>query len=173
MVAKVQGNIVDTLMPPLSPLELVLGYVAGAVARGLLVAVAIWVMMALFIGLGLPHPLWALAFIVLGGAFLGGLGMLAAIYANKFDQMAAITNFIITPLSFLSGTFYSLEALPPAMRALSYANPVFYLIDGVRFGLIGRSDSSPVLGIAVVTIATVLVLLACWAMFRGGRRLKP
>lgn len=173
MVAKVQGNIVDILMPPLSPLELVLGFTVGAVVRALFTGVAIWAMMALFVGLGAPHPLVALLFVVLGSAFLGGLGMIAGIYAQKFDQMAAVTNFVITPLSFLSGTFYSLDALPPVMRVLSHANPIFYLIDGVRFGLIGQSDSSPVLGAIVLSVATFAILAVCWAMFRNGARLKP
>jgi ABC-2 type transport system permease protein len=172
MISKVQGNIVDTLMPPLSPLELVLGYMAGAVGRGLLVAVAIWVMMALSIGAPLAHPFWTLIFIVLGSALLGGLGMIAGIFANKFDQMAAITNFIITPLSFLSGTFYSIETLPPAMFWLTHFNPIFYLIDGVRWGMIGRSDSSPWLGLAVLLLTTAAVLALCWHWFRRGYRLK-
>ncbi|WP_241524021.1 ABC transporter permease [Oceaniglobus indicus] len=172
MVAKVQGNIVDTLMPPLSPLELVIGFLAGAVGRGLFVAVAIWLAMFLFLGIGLAHPIWTLTFVVLGAAFLGGLGMIAGIFASKFDQMAAITNFIITPLSFLSGTFYSIDTLPPAMIWLTQANPVFYLIDGVRFGIIGRSDSSPWLGLLVCIVSTALVLTLCWVWFRKGYRLK-
>ena len=172
MVSKVQGNIVDTLMPPLSPLEMVIGYTAGSVGRGLFVATGIWLAMALFLGIGLAHPIWALIFVILGAAFLGGLGMIAGIYAQKFDQMAAITNFIITPLSFLSGTFYSIEQLPPAMYWLTHANPVFYLIDGVRYGVIGRSDSSPWLGLVICLVATGLVLTLCWSWFRRGYRLK-
>jgi len=172
MVSKVQGSIVDTLMPPLSPLELVLGFLAGAVARALFVAVIIWIGVALLLGTGLAHPVWALTFVVLAGLFMGGLGMIAAIYANRFDQMAAITNFIITPLSFLSGTFYSIENLPPVMRALTHWNPLFYLIDGVRFGILGRSDSSPWLGLGVVSGSTAVVLFVCWYWFKSGYRLK-
>ena len=172
MIAKVQGNIVDTLMPPLSPLELVLGYMAGAVARSLFVACGIWAAMAVFIGVGLAHPVWALVFVVLGALFLGGLGLVAAIFAAKFDQMAAITNFIITPLSFLSGTFYSTASLPPLVKTLTHWNPVFYLIDGVRYGMIGASDSSPWLGLAVVSSVTGAVLWTCWFWFKRGYRLK-
>ncbi|KAF0677250.1 ABC transporter permease [Profundibacterium mesophilum] len=172
MVSKVQGNIVDTLMPPLSPLELVIGYIAGSVGRGLVVGTAIWVAMALTLGVGMAHPIWTLVFVLLGASLIGGLGMIAGIFAQKFDQMAAITNFIITPLSFLSGTFYSIETLPPAMYWLTHANPVFYLIDGVRYGIIGRSDSSPWLGLAVVLAVTALVLALCWHWFRKGYRLK-
>jgi len=171
--AKVQGNIVDTLMPPLSPAELVAGYIAGAVARGLLVAVVIAAGVWLFLGVGLAHPLWALVFVVAGSVLMGALGLVAAIFANKWDQLSAITNFIVTPLSFLSGTFYSIEALPPALRFLGHANPFFYVIDGVRFGMIGVSDASPVLGIAVSCTVSAVVLVICWNWFRIGYRLKP
>lgn len=172
VISKVQGNIVDTLMPPLSAAELVLGYLAGAVARGVLVALAIATGLALFLGLVPAHPFWALLFVVLGAAFLGALGMVAGIFANKFDQMAAITNFIVTPLAFLSGTFYSVEALPGTLYTISHVNPVFYLIDGVRFGMIGVSDSSPVLGLVVAFGSTLAVCCLAWAMFRRGYRLK-
>jgi ABC-2 type transport system permease protein len=172
LVSKIQGNIVDTLMPPLSPLELVLGYMAGALARGLVVAVAIWLGMALTVGLGLAHPVYALIFVTLGALMLGGLGVIAGIVSQKFDQMAAITNFIITPLAFLSGTFYSVDGLPAWFRALTHFNPVFYLIDGVRYGIIGRSDSSPVLGLVIVGAVTFAILLACWVLFKRGTKLK-
>ncbi|MBK5933822.1 multidrug ABC transporter permease [Rhodovulum imhoffii] len=173
VISKVQGNIVDTLMPPLSGAELVLGYTAGGVARGVIVALAVGFLMVSVLGMGVAHPLWALIFVVLGAAFLAGLGIVAAIFANKFDQMAAITNFIVTPLSFLSGTFYSIERLPPAMQTITHFNPVFYLIDGVRYGIIGRSDSSPWLGLAVCAGATTAVLGLCWYWFARGYRMKP
>jgi ABC-2 type transport system permease protein len=173
VVSKVQGNIVDTLMPPLSPAELVAGYVAGGVARGVLVAFTSGVVMLLVTGAGLAHPVWALAFILLGSALLSGIGIVAAIYAEKFDQMAAITNFIVTPLAFLSGTFYSIDALPPVMNTIIHLNPVFYLIDGLRFGTIGASDSSPWLGLLVCTSFTAAVFALCWHWFRIGYRMKP
>ncbi|RAP41977.1 multidrug ABC transporter permease [Rhodovulum viride] len=172
LISKVQGNIVDTLMPPLSPTELLLGYTAGGVARGLLVAVAVGLLMLTVLGMGIAHPLWALVFVLLGSAFLAALGIMAAILSNKFDQMAAITNFIVTPLSFLSGTFYSIERLPVAMQVATHVNPVFYLIDGVRYGVIGQSDSSPWLGLGVCTLATLLVMALCWHWFRTGYRMK-
>jgi ABC-2 type transport system permease protein len=171
--AKVQGNIVDTLMPPLSAVELVVGYVAGGIARGLFVAVAILAAMVVVLGMGVAHPGVALLFVLLGSAFLGGLGMVAAIFAQKFDQLSAIGNFVITPLAFLSGTFYSIERLPGWLQALTHVNPVFYLIDGVRYGVIGRSDSSPLLGAAVCLLSTAAVLTLCWWWFRRGYRLKP
>ncbi len=173
VVAKVQGNIVDTLMPPLSAGELVAGYVAGGVARGAVVAAVMALVAALFLGQGVAHPLALAAFVALGSAMLGGLGLLAAIWAEKFDQLAAITNFVITPLAFLSGTFYSVEAMPPLMARLIHFNPVFYLIDGARHGVLGRSDSDPLLGLAVCGATTLVVLAACWAAFRTGYRLKP
>ncbi|SPJ28414.1 ABC transporter permease [Falsiruegeria mediterranea] len=172
VISKVQGNIVDTLMPPLSAIEQLLGYLAGGVARGLLVAVAISVAFALVLGIVPQHPLVALLFVVMGATLLGALGIVAGIFANKFDQMAAITNFIVTPLAFLSGTFYSVEALPPVLNLISHLNPVFYLIDGVRFGVIGVSDSSPWLGFAVCSGATTAVCLLAWWMLKTGYRLK-
>ncbi|MBU1279804.1 MAG: ABC transporter permease [Alphaproteobacteria bacterium] len=172
VISKVQGNIVDTLMPPLSPIELVLGYLAGGLARGLFVALAIWLGMALVVGLGLVHPFFTLAFITLGALFLGALGILAGVVSQKFDQMAAITNFIITPLSFLSGTFYSVESLPQWFRIITHLNPVFYLIDGVRFGIIGRSDSSPWLGLVVMSVVTAALIFTCWVLFKRGTKLK-
>ncbi|MEM8631340.1 MAG: ABC transporter permease [Pseudomonadota bacterium] len=172
MISKVQGNIVDTLMPPLSAGELVTGYLAGAVARGVFVALAILVAMALFLGIVPVQPLWALVFVILGSAFMGALGLLAAIVAVKFDHMAAITNFIVTPLAFLSGTFYSAEALPPAMSVLIHINPVFYLIDGARYGVLGVSDSAPLIGLVISTVSTAAVVAVTWALFRSGYRLK-
>ncbi|MAO00007.1 ABC transporter permease [uncultured Roseovarius sp.] len=172
VISKVQGNIVDTLMPPLSAGELVLGYLAGGVGRGLLVAVAIWLGLWVFLGIGLAHPLWALCFVLLGAGFLSGIGIVAGIFANKFDQMAAITNFIVTPLAFLSGTFYSVEALPPVLYTVTHFNPIFYLIDGARYGVIGVSDSDPLLGLTVGAAATIAVCLIAWRMLATGYRLK-
>jgi ABC-2 type transport system permease protein len=172
MVSKVQGNIVDTLMPPLSPAELVLGYLVGAIGRGLLVAVAIAAALWLVLGIVPQHPVLALVYVVVGSAFLGALGIVAGTFANKFDQMAAITNFIVTPLAFLSGTFYSVEALPPLLNQITHLNPIFYLIDGVRFGMIGVSDSAPALGLTVAVLSTLAVSVVAWALFRSGYRLK-
>ena len=172
VISKVQGNIVDTLMPPLSAGEIVLGYLAGAVARGVLVAFVIALGLMVFLNIVPQHPLWALTFAILGAAFLGGLGIVAGLYANKFDQMAAITNFIVTPLAFLSGTFYSVKALPPVLNEITHFNPIFYLIDGFRYGMIGVSDSSPQLGLAVAVAATIAISLIGWRMISTGARLK-
>ncbi len=172
VISKVQGNIVDTLMPPLAPFELVLGYLAGGVARGLFVAVAISAGLALTTGLVPQHPGILLVFVVLGAAFMSALGMLAGLWSNKFDQMAAITNFIVTPLAFLSGTFYSADALPAGMYEATHFNPVFYLIDGARYGMLGVSDADPGTGFIIAAGATLAVLLAAWGLLRTGWRLK-
>ena len=172
VIAKVQGNIVDTLMPPLSPLEILLGYLAGGIARGVLIALVVAAAFAVFLGLIPQHPVIVLVYVVLGAAFMGALGLFAGIFANKFDQMAAITNFIVTPLAFLSGTFYSVDALPPVLNSASHLNPVFYLIDGLRFGMIGVSDSSPAVGLLVCGGATLLICAVTWQMLRTGYRLK-
>jgi ABC-2 type transport system permease protein len=170
--AKVQGNIVDTLMPPLSDAELVLGYVTGAVARGFLLAGVIATADWLFLGVGMAHPAWVIVFTFLGSVMMGGLGLIAGIFANKFDQLAAITNFLVTPLAFLSGTFYSIDALPGPLRIASHGNPFFYVIDGVRWGMLGVSDSSPWIGLAVCSLACAAVLGLCWYWFGTGYRLK-
>lgn len=170
--AKVQGNIVDTLMPPLSAGELVTGYIGGAVARGVLVGVVIAAGSYVFLDVGVVHAGWAVIFVLLGSVLMGGLGLIAGVYANKFDQLSAITNFLVTPLAFLSGTFYSIDALPPFLQALSHANPFFYIIDGVRFGMIGVSDSSPWMGLWVVTATCIVVLAICHRWMKTGYRLK-
>lgn len=172
VISKVQGNIVDTLMPPLSAGELVIGYLAGGIVRGLAVALAIGLGILLVLGVPIAHPGWALVFVLLGSAMMGAVGIVAGVFANKFDQMAAITNFIVTPLAFLSGTFYSVAALPPLLYEITHVNPVFYLIDGVRFGVLGVSDSSPWLGLVVCSVTTLAVSLMAWWMFRTGYRLK-
>jgi len=170
--AKVAGNIVDTLMPPLAAAELLAGYIAGAVARGMIVAVVITFGAVWFIGMPIVNPLWALTFVLLGSIVMGGLGMIAGIFANKYDQLAAISNFLITPLTFLSGTFYSIDALPPVLNTLSHWNPFFYMIDGVRYGTLGVSDSNPLLGLAVVLASAVVVLTIVWRWLKTGYRLK-
>ena len=170
--AKVQGNIVDTLMPPLSAGELVAGYISGAVARGLLVAVVIALGVWIFLDVGMQNPLLVLFFVVTGSIFMGGLGLMAGIFANKFDQLAAITNFIVTPLAFLSGTFYSIEAMPEVLQTLSHANPFFYIIDGVRFGMLGISDGPPLRGAVIVLGSAAAIIALCWSWLRRGYRLK-
>ncbi|MCC5969799.1 MAG: ABC transporter permease [Pararhodobacter sp.] len=173
VISKVQGNIVDTLMPPLSSAELVAGFLAGGAARGLIVAMIIALALWLTLGLVPANPLWLLTVSLIGACMLGAMGIVAGILSNKFDQIAAITNFVVTPLSFLSGTFYSLESLPGWLQTISHLNPVFYLIDGARYGYLGVSDSNPVLGLTVITVTTAALSALAWNWFRTGFRLKP
>lgn len=170
--AKLGGNIVDTLMPPLNALELLVGYLLGAVTRGVICAVVIALGGWLFLGVTIVNPLWMAIFILLGSFFMSGLGIIGGVFAQKFDQLSAIQNFLITPLAFLSGTFYSITALPPLLQTISHANPFFYIIDGVRYGTIGTSDSSPWTGLAVVSVCCVVVLTICWCWLKSGYRLK-
>lgn len=172
VISKVQGNIVDTLMPPLSPLELVIGYTLGGMARGFAVALAIALVTFPVLGVGIAHPFWALLFLAFGSALLALIGVLAGIVSDRFDQMNAITNFIVTPLSFLSGTFYSIDILPAALHVAVAWNPIFYLIDGMRYGVIGASDASPVLGALVCGGLTLVLGVWSWRWFSTGYRLK-
>ena len=170
--AKVMGSIVDTLMPPLSPVEMTIGYLAGGVGRGLIIGLVLCLAMGLTLGVWIVHPIWTLVFVVLGGMFMGALGLIGGIYANKFDQMAAISNFIVTPLAFLSGTFYSIRALPEVLQPLIHLNPMFYIIDGGRYGVLGVSDGSPWVALLLVCLANTLAVSLSWYWFRKGYRLK-
>lgn len=172
MIAKIQGNIVDTLMPPLSSAEILIGYIAGGVVRGLVCAMVVMVVVFPWAGIWPSSPLWMLFFALSGSVMLSLLGLLGGIYAEKFDQMSMITNFVITPLSFLSGTFYSIERLPAAFQAISHANPFFYLIDGFRFGALGVSDSSPWIGLAITLVLNVSLAWLAWRWLASGYRLK-
>jgi ABC-2 type transport system permease protein len=158
-------------MPPLSPLELLVGYAAGGLVRGLAVGAAIGIAVFPLLGVGLPHPLWAAAFLMLGAAMLGFAGIIAGVMCSKFDQMAAVTNFVVTPLAFLSGTFYALDDLPPAFAAVTLANPVFHLIDGFRYGALGGS-TAPWFGLGYAAAATAAAGWVAWRLFRDGRGLK-
>ncbi|MEL6978425.1 MAG: ABC transporter permease [Pseudomonadota bacterium] len=172
MIAKIQGSIVDSLMPPLTSAELTFGFMIGGVARGVILALVCAAVLFPIAGVGLAYPLWALFFTLAGATMLALLGVIAGVWAQKFDHMASITNFIITPLSFLSGTFYSIEALPPTWAAVSHWNPFFYLIDGFRYGVVGVGDANPWIG-ALVSLALITALWgACWRLFETGYRLK-
>ncbi len=172
MVSKVQGNIVDTLMPPLSPGELLAGFVTGGVARGLFVALGVAVVIFPFLGIWPAHPFWALAYVIAGSAMLALAGLIGGIIAQKFDHLAAFTNFVITPLSFLSGTFYSSAAVPGAFSVLLHINPVFYLIAGARYGFIGIEDAPPALGLAIVVATDIALGLLAYSWLKSGYRLK-
>ena len=173
--SKITGNLVFVLLAPLSPRELFAAYVAGAMVRGIAVGAGVFVVTLLFApALALPaHPLWAVAFVLLGSAILGTLGLVAGIWADKFDQLAAFQNFIIVPLTFLSGVFYSIHSLPPFWQAASHLNPFFYMIDGFRYGFFGLGDVPPTTSLAVVgAFALVLAALALVLIGRGWK-LRP
>ena len=172
MIAKVQGNIVDYLMPPLGPGELTFGIVMGGVTRGVIVGIAVWAAMNGFVRLMPLHPLAALASLLLASAMLSLLGLLAALWAEKFDQMAAVTNFVVTPLSFLSGTFYTIHDLPGFFHALALANPFFYMIDGIRWAFTGHADGPVGIGYAVLVLVNLMLAAIAWALVRSGYRLK-
>ena len=173
MISKIQGNIVDTLMPPLSAGEILTGYITGGVVRGLVCATAVMLVIFPWAGIWPVAPLWMLWFALAGSVMLALLGLMGGILAEKFDQMSAITNFIITPLSFLSGTFYSITVLPPAFQAVSQANPFFYLIDGFRYGAVGVADASPWIGFAVTLFLNAVLGWIAWRWLASGYRLKP
>lgn len=172
IIAKVQGNIVDLLMPPLSSTELTVALALGGVARGLVVGLAVGLVMALFVPMGLAHPGFIVFHAIMGSLMLSLLGMIGGIWADKFDHMAAVTNFIVTPLSFLSGTFYSIERLPEHLHAFALGNPFFYMIDGFRYGFIGHADGPVWVGVAVVGLTNLALFAVTWRMLDKGYKLK-
>ncbi len=172
VIAKVQGNIVDVLMPPLSAGELTLGIAGGGVTRGVLVGCVAGLAMSIFLPIRIHDPLTLAYHAVNGALMLSLLGLIGGIWAEKFDHIAAVTNFVITPFSFLSGTFYSIERLPADWQFIAHFNPFFYLIDGFRYGFIGRADGSVLVGYAVVLGVNVALWAVVHRMFATGYRLK-
>ena len=174
LVGKIQGTIVDYLMPPLSTAELLTALVGGAVTRAFLVGAAVWLAMLLWPGVHvLPaHPLAVLWFGLLGSTFLALIGVLTSIWAEKFDHAAAVTNFVVAPLTLLSGTFYSVDRLSPVFHAISHANPIFYIISGFRYGFLGIADSPVMLGSIVILAIDVALAALCYTLLRKGWRLK-
>ncbi|WP_375397237.1 ABC transporter permease [uncultured Sphingomonas sp.] len=173
LAGKMQGTIVDYLMPPLSTAELLAALVAGAMTRAFIVGAIVWLAMAAYgVGVWPYHPWAVLWFGFLGSALLSFLGVLTSIWADKFDHAAAVTNFVVVPLGLLSGTFYSVDRLAPAFRAISHANPFFYMISGFRYGFLGTSDS-PILvgGVAVLLLDTGLAIL-CYVLLARGWKIK-
>ena len=170
--SKITGNIIFVLLPPLSYREFYAAYVIASTLRGLMVGAGVLAVSAAFVEVPTAHPLWVLGFAVLGGAILGSLGVIAGIWADKFDQLAAFQNFLIMPLTMLSGVFYSIHSLPAFWQRVSHFNPVFYMIDGFRFGFFGVSDATPETSLAVVTVSFVAVALIALAMLRSGYKLR-
>ncbi len=170
--SRITGNLVFILLPPISSTAFFAAYVGAAIVRGLVVGLGVLIVTAWF-GLTWPvAPLWALVFAFLGCAVLGSFGLLAGIVAEKFDQLAMFQNFLIMPLTFLSGVFYSIQSLPPFWRSVSHFNPVFYMIDGFRYGFFGYSDVSPWLSLAVAGSFWLVLSVAITLMLKSGYKLR-
>ena len=172
LISKVQGNIVDVLMPPLSEYELTFSYSLGGVTRGLLVGLSVSVIIYLIVPLQIHNLLIIFYFALFSSLLLSLLGVLCGIWAKKFDHMASITNFVILPLTFLSGTFYSVEKLPEDFRFVAFFNPFFYVIDGFRYGFIGSSDSNITLGILILALSNLFFLILTIYIFKKGFGLR-
>ena len=170
--SKITGNIVFILLSPVSHLEFFSAYVLASVIRGLVVGAGVLVVTLWFVELRLDAPLWAFAFALLGAALLGALGLIAGILSEKIDQLAAFQNFVIMPLSFLSGVFYSIHSLPAFWQKLSHANPFFYMVDGFRYGFFGVSDVSPYLSLAIVGGSLLALSFATLSLLKRGYKLR-
>ncbi len=172
VMGKVMGVIVDYLMPPLSAGEVTVALVMGGVTRGMLVGILVAVTMLFFMPITIAHPGYALFYLLISSMLLALLGMLAGIISETFDQMSAVTSYVITPLSFLSGTFYSVHNLPGVLYTLSHINPFFYMIDGFRYGMTGYHDGNLTIGLFTVTGSTVVLALVVYRMLATGYRIK-
>jgi ABC-2 type transport system permease protein len=174
LVGKIQGTIVDYLMPPLSTAELIAGLLGASVTRAFLVGAAVWLAMLLWPGVHvMPRHIWAvLWFGLMGSTMLSLLGLITSVWAEKFDHAAAVGNFVVAPLSLLSGTFYSIDRLSPVFRAISHANPFFYVISGFRYGFLGQADSPVMFGALLLFAINLALGSLCFFMLRSGWKLK-
>lgn len=170
--SKVTGSIVFVLLPPISYVEFFFAYVVAAMLRGLMVGIGVLLVTGWFASLSFVAPIWILAFALIGGGIMGSLGMIAGIWADKFDQLAGFQNFLILPLTMLSGVFYSIHSLPLFWQQVSHFNPVFYMIDGFRYGFFGVSDVSPGMSLLVVAGSFIIVALITLALLRSGYKLR-
>jgi ABC-2 type transport system permease protein len=170
--SKITGNLVFILLPPLSHWEILLAYVAASVVRGLAVGAGVFAITAWFAHLSFAAPLWIIVFAIMGAAILGTLGVIAGIWADKFDQLAAFQNFLIMPATFLAGVFYSIHSLPAFWQAVSHFNPFFYMIDGFRHGFFGQSDISPWTSLAIVSAFFAVLAAVAINLLRGGYKLR-
>jgi len=172
VISKVQGNIVDILMPPLSAFELTVGYTLGGIARGLSVGTITLLALVAFTKVPLMHVGYIVYFGLMGSMMLALLGLIGGLWSEKFDHMAAVQNFIIMPATFLSGTFYSADHLPRIWKVICHINPFFYMIDGFRYGFINISDGSISGGLVVMAFCNMLLLWVSYRMFKTGYKLK-
>ena len=170
--SKVMGNIVFILLTPLTYIQFFIAFLIASIVRGLFVGLAIYLLAIIYIDLPLMHPWFIVSFSILGGALLGTFGILAGIWADRFDQMAAFQNFVIMPLSFLSGVFYSIHSLPPVWQSISKFNPFFYMIDGFRYGFFGQSDISPYISMAIVITFFIMLASLSIRLLKTGYKLR-
>ncbi len=172
VISKVQGNIVDVLMPPLSAMEIFIGYAVGAVSRGLIVGICTTTVLSFFAPIGIHSAAAIIAFALLGTFMLGSIGIAAGIWSEKFDHIAAVTNFVVTPMTFLSGTFYSVNVLPEFWHGLAFANPFFYMIDGFRYGFIGHADGNVMVGLIFLLVCDIALAVLSYRMIKSGYKIK-
>jgi ABC-2 type transport system permease protein len=173
VISKVQGNIVDSLMPPLSPGELTAGFAIGGVARGVTVGIVVAVCLIPLVPLHVHNPFFIVFHGVAGSLLLSTLGIAGGVWSQKFDHIAAVTNFVVTPLAFLSGTFYTVDRLPEPWHMIALWNPFFYMIDGFRYGFLGHHDGDLALGLIMMTGVNAALLSLCYWMFKSGYKLRP
>jgi ABC-2 type transport system permease protein len=173
MISKSQGNIVDVLMAPLTPAEMLFGYIAGGIVRGVVVGFVTWLAIRILVPVDPVVPLLVLFHGVAASMLLALLGFIGGVWAEKFDHIAAVTNFVVTPLSFLSGTFYTVDRLPEGWSFVAHLNPFFYMIDGFRAGFTGVASASVPLGVAVMVVANLALLGLAHRMIATGYHLKP
>ena len=172
IMSKVMGNLVFLLLTPLSYMNWFVAYVGASVIRGLVVGLGVFAVSALFTSISFVAPLWILVFAVMGAALMGTLGLIAGLWAEKFDQLAAFQNFVVMPMTFLSGVFYSIHSLPAFWQGVSHLNPFFYMIDGFRFGFFGASDVSPWLSLSVVGFVLAVVSAIAIYLLRTGYKIR-
>ena len=172
MISKIQGNIIDTLMPPFTAHEITFGFTMGGVTRGVVVGVVVGLAVSPFVDFSVHHWGFVLYHAFMASLMLSLLGVIGGVWAEKFDHIAAVTNFVVTPLSFLSGTFYSIQQLPETAQVIAHFNPFFYMIDGLRYGVIGHADGSIVLGVLVMAVVNVALWWLTHWMFASGYKLK-
>ncbi|PZO04487.1 MAG: multidrug ABC transporter permease [Alphaproteobacteria bacterium] len=170
--AKIMGTSTDFLTPPLSPLELTIGFSLGAATRGLAVGLVTAICVLPFARLGIANLAAIVWFGLIASLFMGMVGVLAGLWSEKFDHLSAVQNFVVMPMTFLSGTFYLVENLPEPFATISHWNPFFYLIDGFRYGFIGQAEGNLMIGVIMSAVLTVAMAAACWLVFRSGWRLK-
>jgi len=172
MIGKIQGNIVDILYAPLSPAEVTLSVSLAAVTRSVMIAIVTIIVFKFIIDLKITNFFFLIIFTILSSFILGNLGIIAGLWAEKFDHMATVTNFVIVPLSFLSGTFYSIERLPEFLQIVSKVNPFFYMIDGFRYSFIGKADGSVTIGLAYLSILSFVSWFVTYLLYKKGYKIK-